>query len=102
MLLLTEFFHCPLRQISTIITDDTMRISKTKDHLFDELNRRGRVTFTDWLSLNPLCKFINCYQEVSLFILRPFERPNHIQPLDCKRPSNWNHPHFLSRHMSSS
>src|SRR3989337_2507661 len=98
MLLLIEFFHSTLRQISTVISDDTTRVSKMKDHLFDELNRRHCITLADRLSLNPLCKLVNCHQEVSLFVLGSFKRSHHVQPPDCKRPSNWNHPQFLSRH----
>src|SRR4051812_30186711 len=73
-----------------------------KNHLFDELNRGGCITLTNRLCFHPLCKFINRHQEVGLLILGPFERPNHIQPPSCKWPSDWNHPQFLSRHMSAS
>src|SRR3989337_2847746 len=101
MLLLTEFLHSTLGQIGTIISYNTMRVAKTENHLFDELNRRCRVALADRLCLNPLCKLVNRHQEVSLFVLGSFKRSNHIQPPNCKRPSNWNHPQLLSWHMSS-
>ena len=61
---LTELFHGTLGEISAINSYDAMWKTKTKDHLFDELNCCGRITLTDRLCLNPLCKFIHCHQEV--------------------------------------
>src|SRR5215216_984237 len=102
MLLRTKLFHSSLRQISTIVSDDAMRVAKMKDHFFNKLNRRCRITLANRISLNPFSELVNSHQQVGLFILGSFERPNHIQPPDCKWPSNRNHPQLLSWHMSSS
>src|SRR5215216_537909 len=102
MLPLTKFFHSTFGQVSAIIIYDVVRKAETENHLFDELNRCCCVTLADRLCFNPLCELVNCHQKVGLFVFGPFDRPDHIQPPDYKRPSNWNHPQFLSRHMSSS
>ena len=102
MLTLTKIFHSTVGQITAIISYNVVGKTKLEDHLFDELNHRRHVTLANWLCFNPLCKFVNRHQEVCLFIFGPFERPNHIKPPDCKRPSNWNHPQFLSRHVNPS
>src|SRR3954464_14264348 len=102
MFSLTELFHSTFGEIGAVINYDAVWKTKTKDHLFRELNRHGCITLTDRLCRNPLCKFINRHQEVCLFIFRPLERSNHVKPPDCERPSNWNHAQLLSRHTSSS
>ena len=58
MFLLTEIFHSTLGQISAIISYDAVRIAKIENHLFDELNRRCRVTLTDRLCFDSLCEFV--------------------------------------------
>ena len=96
MLSLTELFHSSFGEVNAIISYDAVWKTKAEDHLFDELNRHGRITLTDWLCLYTLGELINCHQKVGLLILGPLERPNHIQPPSCKRPGDWNHPQFLS------
>ena len=59
MFSLTELFHGSLGKVSTIIIYNAVWETKVKDHLFHELNRYGRITLTDWLRLNPLCKLIH-------------------------------------------
>src|SRR3954470_4635822 len=102
MFTLAELLHSTFRQIGTIICDDTVWKTKPENHFLDELNRGGRITLANRLCLHPFCNLINRHQEVGLLVLGPFERPDHIQPPGCKRPSNWNHPQFLSRNMSTS
>ena len=80
MLTLTKFLHSSFGQISAIIRYNAVWKAKAKNHLFDELNSRCRVTLTDRLCLDPLCEFVNRHQKVGLFILGTFKRPNHIKP----------------------
>ena len=80
MLTLTKFFHGAFRQISAIVSYNAMWKAKAKYHLFDELNRRGRITLTDWFCLYPLGKLINRHQQVGLLVLGPLKGSNHIQP----------------------
>ena len=46
MLTLTELLHGTLGQIGSIDSDNAMWKAKPEYHLFDELNRRGRITLT--------------------------------------------------------
>ena len=85
-----------------IVSYDAMRVTKMEDYFLYELNHHCCITLADRFCLNPLGKFINQHQEVGFLVLRPLERSNHINPLDYKRPRNWNHPQFFSRHMSLS
>ena len=96
-----RILHGTLRQIGTIVCYNAVWKAKPEDHLFDELNRRGRVTLTNWLCLYSFCELINRHQKVGLLVLGPLERPNHIQPPSRKRPGDWNHPQFLSWYMSA-
>ena len=79
MLSLTKFFHGAFRQIGTIVSYDAVWKTKVKYHLFHELNRRGCITLTNWLCLNPLCELVNRHQEVGLLILGPFEKVQSYQ-----------------------
>ena len=80
MLLLIELFHSTLGQISTIISYNAVWIAKTENHLFDELNRCRRVTLTNRLCLNPLCKFVNRHQKVGLLSLDLLKVPTISSP----------------------
>jgi hypothetical protein len=102
MLSLTKLLHSTLRKIGAIISDDTMRISKMENQLFNKLNSCCRLTIANWLRLNPLSKLVNHHENVGLLILRPLERSNHIKPPNYKRPSYRDHPQLLSQHMSLS
>ena len=80
MFSLTELFHGTLREISAIISYDAMWETKTKDHLFYELNRRGCITLTDRLCLNPLGKLVYCHQQMCLFVLDLLKGPTMSSP----------------------
>jgi hypothetical protein len=71
-----------------------------KDQLLQELDCCCCITITYGLCFYPLCKLTHSHQEVGLLVLGSFERPNHIKPPYRKRPSDGNHPEFLSWHMS--
>ena len=68
------------RQISTIVSYDAVWKTKTKDHLFHELDRRGCITLTDRLCLNPLCKFVIWHQEVRFLSLDLLKGPTISSP----------------------
>ena len=80
MLSLTELFHGTLGEISAIISYDAMWETKTKDHLFHELNRRGCITLTDRLCLNPFCKLVYYHQKVRLLSLDLLKGPTVSSP----------------------
>ena len=75
MLSLTKLFHGAFGEIGAIVSDNVVRKTKAKDHLFHKLNRRGCIALANWLRFNPLGKLVNRHQKVSLLILGPFERP---------------------------
>ena len=80
MLPFAELLHGTFGHIGTIICDDTVWKAKPKNHLFDELNRRGRITLANRFCLHPLCKLVNRHQEVGLLIFGPFESPTISSP----------------------
>jgi hypothetical protein len=100
MLSLTKLLHSPLGQISAIISDDAMWISKAKNQLLQEFDCCGCITIADRLGLNPLGEFMNSDQKMGFLVLGRLKRTNHNKPPDCKGPSYWDHPELLSRNMS--
>ena len=75
MFSLTKFFHSTLGRISAIISYNAMGKAKMENHLFDELNRRRRVTLTNRLYFNPLRKFVNRHTKVGLLSLDLLKGP---------------------------
>lgn len=67
MLSLTELLHSTFRQISAIISDDSMRVTKTEHQLFNKQDCDCRITLADRLCFNPLGKFVNRQQEVFFY-----------------------------------
>ena len=59
MLSLTEILHLAFGEVSTIIRDDVVWITKMENNLFEELNRRCCITIANRLRFNPLSEFIN-------------------------------------------
>ena len=102
VLLPTKLFHGSFGQVSPIISDNVVWITKTEDQLLQKLDYCYCIAIADWLYFKPLGELVNSNQKVGFLILVSFERTNHIKPPDCKRPSDRNHPEFLSRHMSLS
>ena len=47
VLLLAKLLHLIFRKVRTIICDDAMWKAETENNLFEKLNRRGCITFTD-------------------------------------------------------
>ena len=80
MLSFIEFSHSTLRQISAIISYDTVRVAEMEDDFLNELNRRCRITLTDRLCFNPLCEFVNCHQKVGLLSLDLLKGPTISSP----------------------
>ena len=80
MLSLTKLFHSTLGQISAIISYNAVGKAKTENHIFDELNRRRRITLTNRLCFNPLCKFVNRHQKVGLLSLDLLKGPTISSP----------------------
>ena len=59
MLTLIEFLHNTLGEISAIVCYNVVWKDKTEDHLLHKLNRRGCITFTDQLCLDPPSELVN-------------------------------------------
>ena len=80
MLTLTELLHGAFRQISAIINYIVVWKAEAKNHILHELNRCSCITLTDWLCLNPLCKFVSGHQKVGLFIFGLLKGPTMSSP----------------------
>ena len=91
VLSLAELLHLTFRKVRTIICDDAMWETETKNNLFEKLNRRGCITFTDGLRFNPFGELVNRHQQVGLLVLRMLKGSNHIKPPSSKWPSDGNH-----------
>ena len=92
VLLLAELLHLTFRKVCAIICDDAVWKTKAENDLFEKLNHRGCITFTDGLCFNPFGELVNRHQQVGLLVLGALKGYNHIKPPSSKRPSDWNHP----------
>ena len=59
---ITEVQELLLGEVSSVVSDDTVRNTKTIDVVMEELGRLFRANVGDGLRLYPLGEFVDCYK----------------------------------------
>ena len=83
-----------------MVSDDTVRNTKTIDDVKEELDRLFQADVGDGLRLYPFGKLVHRYEQVSEAAQGLFEGSNHVEALDHKWLGDGDGLKLLHRQMS--
>ena len=86
-------------KLSAIIHDNPVWNAKSDHNVLEEFLCFGSYDRGDKFSFNPLGEFVDGEEEVCKTTGRSLQRADHVETLDCKRPSDRDSLQFLRRHV---